>query len=238
MTKTKAKTKKETLSLDEEMLMWTSYRYCIGRKTYVNSLASYIGKKYYHLLNDNKAQHTAVDIRKCIADCLRFQTPAFDYDGTINYEDRNPIADYLSWLTDNVNSSKDLYNTKKISCYKKGYGDKYPKLFEVQISDKEWTHIYESDIENYLCWEDLASLFDRKHHINVTVEFNGETKVLECFEVWRHKYITCEDNSMYIRPVEWKWEKRYMSVENYLQSGEHAGTLNPEYIKRVENGEA
>ena len=54
----------KTITLDEEMLMWTSYRYCIGRQTYVTSLAPYIGKKYYPLMNDSQAQHTAEDIRK------------------------------------------------------------------------------------------------------------------------------------------------------------------------------
>ena len=45
-------TKKTQLSLDEEMLFWTSYRYCIGRHTYVNSLAEYMAKKYDGDLNN------------------------------------------------------------------------------------------------------------------------------------------------------------------------------------------
>ena len=38
--KNKTKKQQEKCSMDEEMLMWTSYRYCIGRKTYVSSLAN------------------------------------------------------------------------------------------------------------------------------------------------------------------------------------------------------
>ena len=64
--------KKPELSLDEEMLMWTSYRYCIGRKTYVNSLASYMAKKYYPLMSASQRQNAAFDIRRTIGDCLQF----------------------------------------------------------------------------------------------------------------------------------------------------------------------
>jgi hypothetical protein len=60
----KKEIERERLSLDEEMLMWTSYRYCIGRKTYVTSLASYIGKKYYNLLSDERAEFTLKDIKE------------------------------------------------------------------------------------------------------------------------------------------------------------------------------
>ena len=42
------------LSLDDEMIFWTSYRYCIGRHTYVTSLADYMAKKYWDLLSDGQ----------------------------------------------------------------------------------------------------------------------------------------------------------------------------------------
>ena len=43
---------KEQCSLFEEMLMWTSYRYCIGRHTYVTSLAGEMAQHYYNRLSD------------------------------------------------------------------------------------------------------------------------------------------------------------------------------------------
>ena len=57
----KKKIDKEKLSINEEMLMWTSYRYCIGRKTYVVDLAYYIAQKYYKLLSDERMRFTAED---------------------------------------------------------------------------------------------------------------------------------------------------------------------------------
>ena len=38
----------------EEMLMWTSYRYAIGRKTYVSCLAHEIPQHYYEKLSKEK----------------------------------------------------------------------------------------------------------------------------------------------------------------------------------------
>ena len=158
------KNEREKLSIDEEMLMWTSYRYCIGRKTYVNSLAPYIGKKYYHLLTDNKAKHTAIDIRERIAECLQFGHPGFQYDGTVNREERNALSDYIEWINSNVTTEKDLYNIDKLICYKDGYGDKYEKKIDVVRKEREWRHIYESDFSDLFVWEELASLMDRKKH--------------------------------------------------------------------------
>lgn len=227
--------KKQELSLDEEMLMWTSYRYCIGRKTYVNSLASYIGKKYYPLLSDSQAEHTANDIRNCIGDCLHFSHPSFFYDGTVSNEERNPLSDYVTWLTNNVNEKKDLFYIKSIECYKDGYNSGFPKKFDVvKTQDRSYTYIFESDITDLFVWEDLASLMDKKNHKFITVNYNGKEEVIECFKSWRKKIEPIEDQPGYYKHVEWKWERCWKSVEKYLISGEHCGSLNDEYI--VNNG--
>lgn len=227
--------KKQELSLDEEMLMWTSYRYCIGRKTYVNSLASYIGKKYYPLLSDAQAEHTANDIRNCIGDCLHFSHPSFFYDGTVSNEERNPLSDYVTWISNNVKNKEDLYYIDKLVCYKDGYGDKYEKKIDVVRKEREWTHIYESDFSDLFVWEDLASLFDRKNHKLITTNFNGEEKTIECFKSWTHVKKEIENQPGYYMSVEWKWVPCWKSVEGYLTSGEYCGILNDEYIVDIKN---
>lgn len=227
--------KKEELSLDEEMLMWTSYRYCIGRKTYVSSLAPYIGKKYYPLMNDGQRERTAIDIRERISDCLRFCKPAFEYDGTIDRDERIPLVDFVMWLNSHVSDTKDLYNIEKIVCYKDGYGEKYEKRYDVHTRSKEWTHIFESDIEDFLIWETLASLMDVKRHKNVTVNFNGEIKTIKCFETVEKQIEPIEDKEGYYRRVEWKWRKCYKSIDSYLNDGEHCGSLNEKYIIKIED---
>lgn len=231
----RTKTKKETLSMDEEMLMWCAYRYAIGRKTYVSSLAPYIGQKYYRLLSDSRAEFTAMDIRNSIADCLRFAHVSFDYDHTIETKERNPIGDFVTWLNENVTRTEDLYNISKVICYKEGYGDKHEKKYEVQTSTKSWAHTYESDIDNLLIWEDLASLFDKKNHKMLTVEYDCKEETIEAFPVWRHRMIPCEDNPNYLKNVNWRWERVWVGVERYLERGEYTGIIGPEYIVKVED---
>jgi hypothetical protein len=221
------------LSVDEEMLMWTSYRYCIGRKTYVNSLASYIGRKYYHLMSDDQCEHAANDIRECIADCLRYGHPAFEYDGTIPHTERNVIVDYTNWLNEHVSTPEDLYHISKVICYKDGYNDKYPKKYDVHRNDREWKHVYDDDIDNLLVWEMLASLFNKKKHKMVTISINGEEQTFECFEIIEKATIPCEDNPHYLKNVAWGWKVSYMPVERFLERGEYGASLNDEYIINV-----
>ena len=223
------------LSLDEEMLMWTSYRYCIGRKTYVSSLAPYIGKKYYPLMSDNQRERTAIDIRERIYDCLRFGHPAFEYEGTVDVNERNSLIDLVTWINSNINDTKDLYNIAKIVCYKDGYGEKYDKKYDVLTRKKEWTHIYESDIHDFFAWEELASLMDIKKHKNITVNFNGEVKTIECFETFEKQIEPIEDKEGFYKEVKWKWKKCYKSVERYLENNYNCGSLNEEYIVKIEN---
>jgi len=233
MAKTKT-TKVQPLSIDEEMMMWCAYRYAIGRKTYVSSLAPYIAKNYYHRLNDNRMKVASEDIRKCIEDCLRFPTPGFTYEGTVDYKDRNALEDYIIWLNENVTSKEDLYNIEKITCYKEGYGDKYPKKYDVSRKDRKRTHIYDSDIDNLLVWEDLASLFDKANYVKVSTKYNGEENEFIAFPVWRHKYEPCKDNPQFCRSVEFRWEKCYIAVDRYIECGEQSGVINPEYITNIE----
>lgn len=231
----KKNNKEKELSLDEEMLMWTSYRYCIGRKTYVNSLASYIGKKYYNLLSDKQAEHTANDIRSQIEECLRFNHPSFVYEGSVMREERNPLSDYIKWITDNVNQKEDLYNIKQITCYKDSYGANYEKKFDVVRQEREWTYVYESDFSDLFVWEDLASLMDKKKHKLITVEIDGKTETIECFQSWSHVLEEIKEQPGYYKSVQWKWTPCWKSVENYLTYGEHCGCLREEYIVEIKD---
>ena len=88
----KKEKEKELCSLDEEMLLWTSYRYCIGRKTYVSSLAGYMAKKYYPILSKNGLENNAFDIRRCILDNLQFSPFNFQYEGTVPTKERKPLT--------------------------------------------------------------------------------------------------------------------------------------------------
>lgn len=226
--------KKQGLSLDEEMLMWTSYRYCIGRQTYVTSLAPYIGRKYYPLMSEEQSQHTAKDIRKCIEDVLNYGTLTFQYDSTVCYAERDAISDLLTWFNENVECDKDLAGIDTIECYKEDYKEDTPKKFFVTQRIHYDFQKYETDFSDLLEWHKLSSLFDRKNHVNVLVNYNGKEEWIECFYSWRKTCVKDNDGPFY-RQAPWKYEKVLYGVDHYLSRGEYVGSLNEEYIVRIEN---
>lgn len=229
------KNEREKLSIDEEMLMWTSYRYCIGRKTYVSALASYIGKKYYNLLSDERAEFTAKDIRRCINDSLRFGNPSFEYEGSVMDKERDALSDFLGWLNDNVESSKDLIDVDTIKCYKESYKEDAPKKFFTVKKHSVRLEPFETDFSDLLIWHELSCLFDKKKHKLITIEFEGEEKTYECFEAWEKVLEPYPGDKRYLKEKPWKYKKGWVSVENYLKCGEHAGRLNEDYIVKIED---
>lgn len=230
----KKTTKKEMCSMDEEMLMWTSYRYCIGRKTYVNTLASYIAKKYYHILSDERLEFTASDIRKCIEDVLRLGMCDFSYDGTVSYGERNPIPDFLEWLNGNVNSEKDLIGIEGVTCYKESYAKGTPKSYRVHNVTPHYNiTAYDHELSDLLVWNDLASCFDKKNHKIIHTNVNGKEEDIECFESWVEDTVPCDDNPMYCRHKPWSWKKVWKSVEDFTTKGEYSGYLVEDYIVSV-----
>ena len=90
--------KKEKCSLFEEMLMWTSYRYCIGRHTYVTSLAGEMAQHYYDKLTDERMEFTAMDIRKEILDKLQWLPFNFRIHRMYNEDPLNPIDALLTFV--------------------------------------------------------------------------------------------------------------------------------------------
>ena len=101
--------KKEKCSLFEEMLMWTSYRYCIGRHTYVTSLAGEMAQHYYDKLTDERMEFTANDIRKEILDRLQWLPFNFRIHRMYNEDPLNPIDALLTFVqNENINSLEEF----------------------------------------------------------------------------------------------------------------------------------
>ena len=227
------KKKKQEISIDEEMLIWTSYRYCIGRKTYVSTLAPYISKKYYDLLSDERLDFMARDIRSCIYDQLRFNAVSFNYEGSVFEKERNALADFLTWINENIKKDSDWASVKEIICYKDSYSDDAPKKFEIRKSDRVTLKPFQSDFDDLLVWEKLASFFDKKNYKKVLVEYDGKEEEIICFETWQKAYEPIEKGLM--RSILWRYEKVLISVENYKKRGEYAWHLDQKYIKSIKN---
>jgi hypothetical protein len=225
--------KDKQLSTNEEMLIWTSYRYCIGRKTYVSALAKHIGITYYNKLSDNRKIFMARDIRKEIAGCLSFGGVDFEYEYSVPEKERNPIEDFLTWINENYKGQDSIAYTKSIICYKEAWKEDAPKLYEIITTNREVTStLDEFDYVNLFDWDALANLFDVEHHKLVHVKYNGNESVYECFEIWRNKLTRI--NGLAYKNEPFKYEKRYISVENFLETGEFY-YLNEDFITHVEN---
>lgn len=235
----KKKNEKELCSIDEEMLMWTSYRYCIGRHTYVSTLSNYIAKKYYDKLTDERLCFTASDIRSCINDQLSFGSFSLRYDGTVPYDERDGFNDLLMWVNDNINEEKDFCGIESVVCYKESYNRDAPKLYRVRNGKPNSTFGFSSlDISDLFYWYDLACLFDKKHYYKVHVKYDGKEEDVICFQTWKEKYEPCKDNPAYCQRVPFKYEKVYKSVDDFIGKGSYAGCLYDDYIVSVEEYDA
>lgn len=185
------------------------------------------------MLSDEKAEHTAKDIRNCIADVLNYGSLTFRYDGTVS--ERDALSDFLTWLNDNVESEKDLIGIDTIECYKEDYKPDSPKKFFVTKRNHYNLPKYETDFHDLLAWHKLSSLFDRKNHFKVWVNYEGKEECIECFYAWE-KALTLQDNGLY-RQTPWKYTKSLISVDRYLERGEYCGYLNEECITKIERYE-
>ena len=228
---------KELCSLDEEMLLWTSYRYCIGRKTYVSSLAGYMAKKYYPILSKERLEHNAIDIRRCILNSLQWSPFIFGYEGTVPEDERRPLEDLLSFMTENhIDSAEKVLGISKVSVfhdtYQKGESHKYRVDRATPDVQK---YVSQTDINNLIPWMNLASLFDTKGYKMIHVKYDGKEEDILAFESWTPDSLECEDSPGYYRTWPWHWKKVYVSVQEFLGRGEYCGYIVPEYIESVKD---
>lgn len=161
----------------ERMLMWTSYRYCIGRHSYVTTMANDIGTHFYNKLTEDERLHTAKDIRREVKEHLRFLPFNFniDKDWADNY---NPISVLMQFFQrENITCLDDLADYCEV-CYD-AREDKFHT--EKRSFRKLNSYISASDIEDLLVWDRLANLFDNRTHRKITL-INGNEHI--AFPEW------------------------------------------------------
>lgn len=227
-----------------EDLFWTSYRYCIGRHSYVTTFASDMAEYFYDKIDDDRKPYIAQDIRRSIADCLQFKPFNVNFDYTIRVEDRKP----MEYLLDFINSiSSEYENDEKrekkiqeflahidnISFFKERDYDKI--LTEISRTNKpRFEHtIYEHELLDLLPWMDLASLFDiSKHKIAVCIDKDGNEKEYEVYESYINDSIIVEQNEKYaiLTSIPWKYKKIYRIVEDGI-SNKYLDETNIKEIK-------
>ena len=223
--------KQKKCSIDEEMLMWTSYRYCIGRKTYVNTLANYIASHYYHILSDERKQFTSKDIKDCINQVLSLSTPSLRYNGNVSYDNRDGLDDLIKYLNENVNEERDLIGIQSIEVIQKSYTNP-EKYFEISPLNRNRT-VLDFDLQDLLIWYNLAQCFNIKDYKKVWYKTDSDESSVLCFKTWMNRYIESEDGFHY--RSRFKYEERYIPVNDYLSNPSIIRYINPESILKIED---
>ena len=213
--------------------MWTSYRYCIGRHTYVTSLAGEIAQNYYNRLDDDRMEFTANDIRREIYDRLQWLPFKFEIHRMYDADPLNPIEALMTFIDRvGINDMKQFLSYSNIEY--DVHNDKF-NWEKKNPTIKSYFSI--SDIEDLLPWADLASCFDKKNHKMITVEYNGEKSTYRCFKSWRRSTIPCEDKPGWCKAVEFGWEPVWIDIDSYLKSGNTNKVLNSDFIKEIKDCE-
>ena len=208
----------------EKMLMWTSYRYCIGRKSYVSCMADDIGVNYYNKLDDKDKEFSAADIRRSVYDKLRFTLP-FKFDiQRWSDENFNPVQVLMNFIEkEHIKSWEELRGYSNIEY--NSYKDEY--IFD-KCTPSIKSYFSASDVDDLLIWDKLASLFDVKNHKMVTLT-DGST--VEAFFIWRRRRIEVSDKCY--ANVEFGWEKVLVPLKEYLKNKTNI-YINSSSIVKVE----
>ena len=223
--------KQKKCSVDEEMMMWTSYRYCIGRKTYVNTLANYMASHYYPILSDERKQFTSKDIKDCINQVLFLSTPSLRYNENVSYDNRDGLDDLIKYLNENINEEKDLIGIQSIEIIQKSYTNP-EKYFETFPLNRNRT-VLDFDLQDLLIWYNLAQCFNIKDYKKVWYKTDLDEASVLCFKTWMPKYIESEDGFHY--KSRFKYEERYIPVTDYVSNPSVIRYINPKNILKIED---
>jgi len=180
------KVKKTTLSDFYENLIWTSYRYCIGRHSYVVSYANDIAREAFMKISDDRKKFIAQDIRNEIASQLRLSSFEFSTDYSVPREMNKPFELLMEFLREEkIDTTSKLAEISKISVSydiaerQISYGmSKHDMVKPIWLSPK-------MDLADLIPWANLASCFDRDNHKVVTTKCDdGLEHDFLCFESW------------------------------------------------------
>ena len=219
------------ISTDEDLLMCTSYRYCIGKQTYVTTLAYYIASHYYSLLTDNRKQFISKDIKLCINQILSYNHPSLVYAGNVNYDNRDGLNDLIVFLNKNIDTEQDLIGIEDIEVSQVSYSD-CNKIYNITRTDKINT-ILNLDLTDLLVWYTLAQSFNIKDYKVILCKTDDGEKEICCFETWKPQY-QMDDNGNWEK-LPFKYVKTYVPVDDYISNPYNVSCLNPNNILTIKS---
>lgn len=211
----------------ERMLMWTSYRYCIGRHTYVVTMADEMAEHYYNRIDDAEKLHTAMDIRREIETQLRHALP-FDFEIENNYGAirTNPIQTLMFFFEkEGIKSIGDLYKYSYV-CYNARENE-----FTVRKCEpKPMQILHPYDIEDLIPWERLASCFDVSRHCLVTMKDGQQVRA---FTSWERNVIPAEEKGYFLN-ADFGWHEILVPLDEYIK-GNARLRINDDLITEIDN---
>lgn len=200
---------KERATEFERMLMWTSYRYCIGRHTYVVTMADEMAEHYYSRLDDAEKLHTAIDIRREIMTHLSYTLP-FDFD--IMYatdRELNPLKTLMRFFErEGVKSGTELYNYSYV-----GYNAKNDMFDIRKCKPKSIQLLQPYHIDDLIPWERLASCFDVSCYCLVTTK---EGQSVNAFTSWERNVIPAEEKGYFLN-ADFGWHDVLVPLDEYIK---------------------
>ena len=209
----------------ERMLMWTSYRYCIGRHTYVVTMADEMAEHYYNRLDDAEKLHTAIDIRREIMTHLSYTLP-FDFD--IMYatdRELNPLKTLMRFFErEGMKSGKELYNYSYV-----GY-DAKNDMFDIRKCKPKSIQLLQSyHIDDLIPWERLASCFDVSLHCLVTAKDGQQVRA---FISWERNVIPADEKGFY-RNADFGWHEVLVPLDEYIK-GNAQRRINEDLVNKID----
>lgn len=203
----------------EETLVWTSYRYAIGRKTYVSSLAYEIPQHYYHKFSPERREFIAYDIRKSISDKLNFSSFSLLINRRYSEDTFNPLDTIFKFIQkENIPTWEEFLKYRDIHYDVNEDTFKFTKV--CSIIDNYYS---KSDLDDLICWETFASCFDDKNH----KVYNGKTY----FKTWRQK-LEPADSPGYLKYSSFGYEEIWINLESFLKKGSHCEYLLNSDLKK------
>ena len=176
-------------------LVYLSYHYACGSRSYASLHAGEIAKHAYSTMSNERRKFISQDIRREIYSHLGFMWCNFrcSYDIMGKYD---PIDIFMKFIEDcHVVNKKQLYGYTLIEPVIDSDGIKFITEWDGTKVENE-NNFYPYEVDDYLCWADLASCFDEDKLSVCVVKYDGKEEKIVYFESWVRDYdgrITYED---------------------------------------------
>lgn len=206
----------------ENDLIWLSHNYAMGRHSYAASHCDDIMSYSNEVLSPARKEFMARDIRREIADHLRFQPFSFCVPLGIE-ETHSPLDLFLNFITDNgIDTKEKLLEFSRIDVL---VGTDGGISYHTEKKKQEHASFSTmSSIDDYIGWDELASFFLPSCHKKCRVVYNGEESVITYINSWTTRY-NAEGKILYDRvkvPIDTMQSRfqRSFLIEDYIVEDE------------------